>query len=175
MNLTQNLSDFIKSAPTAYHAVGAIAAKLKSEGATELDEKARWTLEPGKSYYVSRSGSSLIAFRMGRKNPAESGFMIQGAHTDSPALKARLEKLLSGRTSFVIAHRLSTIRNADMLLVLDKGQIVERGKHDELLEKKGFYYHLYMSQFRRDLPEEIAHLRFDGNGHKASESVKAVR
>ncbi|HRU28499.1 MAG TPA: M18 family aminopeptidase [Treponema sp.] len=97
MNLTQNLSDFINSAPTAYHAVGAIAAKLKSEGATELDEKARWTLEPGKSYYVSRSGSSLIAFRMGRKNPAESGFMIQGAHTDSPALKARLEKLLSGK------------------------------------------------------------------------------
>jgi ATP-binding cassette subfamily B protein len=88
-------------------------------------------------------------------------------------IQKALEKLLSGRTSFVIAHRLSTIRNADMLLVLDKGQIVERGKHEELLEKKGFYYNLYMSQFRRDLPEEIAHLRFDGNGHKAGEAVPA--
>jgi len=57
--------------------------------------------------------------------------------------------LLEGRTSFVIAHRLSTIQHADMLLVLDKGRIVERGTHDELLAKKGFYYNLYMSQFWR--------------------------
>ena len=60
-----------------------------------------------------------------------------------------MESLLEDRTSFVIAHRLSTIRNADLLLVLNEGQIVERGKHDELLEQKGFYYDLYMSQFRR--------------------------
>jgi ATP-binding cassette subfamily B multidrug efflux pump len=59
-----------------------------------------------------------------------------------------LENLLKGRTSFVIAHRLSTIRNADMVLFLDNGQIVERGKHAELLALKGFYYNLYMSQFR---------------------------
>jgi ABC-type multidrug transport system fused ATPase/permease subunit len=53
----------------------------------------------------------------------------------------------------VIAHRLSTIRNADMILVLKDGQIIERGKHDDLLAKQGFYYDLYMSQFRKQ--EEV--------------------
>ena len=56
-----------------------------------------------------------------------------------------------GRTSIVIAHRLSTIRNADQVLVLRGGQIIERGKHEELLAAHGFYYDLYMSQFRRDI------------------------
>jgi ATP-binding cassette subfamily B protein len=64
-------------------------------------------------------------------------------------IQAAFDQLLEGRTSFVIAHRLSTIQHADMLLVLDKGKIVERGTHDELLAKKGFYYNLYMSQFWR--------------------------
>jgi ATP-binding cassette subfamily B protein len=64
-------------------------------------------------------------------------------------IQKALNELLKGRTSFVIAHRLSTIRNADEVLVLDKGQIVERGRHEELLAQKGFYYELYMSQFRR--------------------------
>jgi ATP-binding cassette subfamily B protein len=64
-------------------------------------------------------------------------------------IQAALEKLLAGRTSFVIAHRLSTIRNADQVLVLNEGKIVERGSHKSLLDKKGFYYDLYMSQFRR--------------------------
>ena len=82
-------------------------------------------------------------------------------------IQKALEKLLQGRTSFVIAHRLSTIRNADLLLVLDEGEIVERGKHDELLAKKGFYYNLYMSQFRAVEAEEVAHLAKDGDGHKA--------
>jgi ATP-binding cassette subfamily B protein len=69
-------------------------------------------------------------------------------------IQQALEKLLAGRTSFVIAHRLSTIRNADEVLVLNKGLIVERGKHDELLAKKGFYYDIYMSQFwRGEAPE----------------------
>jgi ATP-binding cassette subfamily B protein len=63
-------------------------------------------------------------------------------------IQAAFDQLLEGRTSFVIAHRLSTIQNADMLLVLDQGQIVERGTHRELLEKRGFYYNLYMSQFQ---------------------------
>ena len=65
-------------------------------------------------------------------------------------IQAALNKLLAGRTSFVIAHRLSTIRNADQVLVLAAGEIVERGKHDELLAKGGVYYDLYMSQFRRE-------------------------
>lgn len=65
-------------------------------------------------------------------------------------IQQALEKLLEGRTSFVIAHRLSTIRNADQVLVLKDGQIIERGKHEELLKAGGFYYDLYMSQFRRE-------------------------
>ncbi|MBX7214514.1 MAG: ABC transporter ATP-binding protein/permease [Thermoflexales bacterium] len=60
-----------------------------------------------------------------------------------------IETLMKGRTSFVIAHRLSTIQHADLLLVLNKGEIVERGRHEELLARKGFYYDLYMSQFWR--------------------------
>jgi ATP-binding cassette subfamily B protein len=64
-------------------------------------------------------------------------------------IQAALEKLLTGRTSFVIAHRLSTIRHADQVLVVEEGQIVERGKHSELLARQGVYYNLYMSQFRR--------------------------
>ncbi len=59
-----------------------------------------------------------------------------------------LHALMEGRTSFVIAHRLSTIRDADKLLVIDNGEIVEQGTHDSLLEKRGFYYKMYMQQFR---------------------------
>ena len=57
-------------------------------------------------------------------------------------------RLMHGRTSFVIAHRLSTIRSADQILVINQGEIVERGTHMELLERQGFYQHLYASQFR---------------------------
>jgi ATP-binding cassette subfamily B protein len=64
-------------------------------------------------------------------------------------IQAALDQLLAGRTSFVIAHRLSTIRNASQVLVLVNGEIVERGTHDELLAAEGFYYKLYMSQFKR--------------------------
>ncbi len=88
-------------------------------------------------------------------------------------IQQALENLLKGRTSFVIAHRLSTIRNADLLLVVDQGEIVERGKHEELLARRGFYYNLYMSQFRKEGPEEIARL-FDKDGHKkVAESTPA--
>ena len=58
-----------------------------------------------------------------------------------------MAKLRSGRTSFVIAHRLSTIRDADVILVMDKGSLVEQGNHEELMAAKGFYYNLYASQF----------------------------
>jgi ATP-binding cassette subfamily B multidrug efflux pump len=55
---------------------------------------------------------------------------------------------MEGRTSFVIAHRLSTIREADQVLVIDAGRIVERGTHQELLAARGFYHQLYTSQFK---------------------------
>jgi ATP-binding cassette subfamily B protein len=66
--------------------------------------------------------------------------------------------LLKGRTSIVIAHRLSTITSADMILVLNDGQIIERGKHKELMDKQGFYYNLYMSQFKKQ--EEVKEASF---------------
>lgn len=62
-------------------------------------------------------------------------------------------KLMAGRTSFVIAHRLSTIRNADQILVVKEGEIIERGRHQELLDRNGFYATLYNSQFRTGLVE----------------------
>jgi ATP-binding cassette subfamily B protein len=58
-----------------------------------------------------------------------------------------MDKLMEGRTSFVIAHRLSTIKNADLILVIRDGNIVEKGKHKELLKKNGFYAEMYNSQF----------------------------
>ena len=63
-------------------------------------------------------------------------------------------RMMQGRTTFVIAHRLSTIRDADLILVLDKGNVVETGTHDSLLAQKGFYYRLYNSQFASSLQEE---------------------
>lgn len=64
-------------------------------------------------------------------------------------IQSAFEKLLKGRTSFIVAHRLSTIKNADCILVMDKGHIIEQGNHEELLSKKGFYYNLYHSQFEK--------------------------
>jgi ATP-binding cassette subfamily B multidrug efflux pump len=62
-------------------------------------------------------------------------------------LQQGMAALREGRTSFVIAHRLSTIRDADLILVMEKGDIVEQGTHDELIKKRGAYYRLYNSQF----------------------------
>ena len=63
------------------------------------------------------------------------------------AIQKAMDHLMKGRTSFVIAHRLSTIRDADMILVMKDGDIVEQGRHEELLKKQGFYANLYNSQF----------------------------
>ena len=62
-------------------------------------------------------------------------------------IQSAMQKIMQNRTSIVIAHRLSTVRDADLIVVLDKGQIVEQGKHSQLLEQRGKYYQLYMSQF----------------------------
>ena len=63
-------------------------------------------------------------------------------------IQEALLRLMEGRTSFVIAHRLSTVRNADKILVINDGEIIERGTHEELLAQRGFYHNLYMSQFK---------------------------
>ena len=69
-------------------------------------------------------------------------------------IQEALLRLMAGSTSFVIAHRLSTIREANELLIIDDGRIVERGDHEELLVLKGIYHNLYMSQF---LGQMVAH------------------
>jgi ATP-binding cassette subfamily B protein len=62
-------------------------------------------------------------------------------------IQRAMEELVQGRTSFVIAHRLSTVRNADLILVMNHGTIIEKGTHEELLAQNGFYADLYNSQF----------------------------
>lgn len=66
-----------------------------------------------------------------------------------------IENILKNKTSFIIAHRLSTIVNADVILVIKKGQIVEKGNHDELMAMKGYYYSLYTNQFNEDLENKL--------------------
>jgi ATP-binding cassette subfamily B protein len=83
-------------------------------------------------------------------------------------IQQAFDKLLHGRTSFVIAHRLSTIRNADVILVLNRGEIIERGRFDELLAQRGFFYDLYMSQFHAQ--ESIA---VNGKNGRVAEAVAA--
>lgn len=65
-------------------------------------------------------------------------------------IQKAFNKLMQGRTTFVVAHRLSTIKNADIILVMNDGNIIEQGNHKELFEKKGFYYNLYNSQFPKN-------------------------
>ncbi|HRY54212.1 MAG TPA: M18 family aminopeptidase [Spirochaetia bacterium] len=95
--LVKRLVDFLDASPSAYHAVDSMAAALEARGARRLGEREAWELEPGAPYYVVRGGSALVAFRPGLRPPQEGGFALAGAHTDSPALKARIEKPLSGK------------------------------------------------------------------------------
>ena len=66
-------------------------------------------------------------------------------------IQKAMDKLMEGRTSFVIAHRLSTIRNANLILVMKDGNIIEQGNHDELMAAEGFYADLYNSQFTEEV------------------------
>ena len=68
-------------------------------------------------------------------------------------MQEALNRLMVGRTAFVIAHRLSTIKNADRILVLEKGRLAEDGTHEELMEKNGLYAHLYQIQYRNNREE----------------------
>ncbi len=117
-------------------------------------------MEMEKGYYteVNERGSRLSAgqrqlISFARALLADPKILILDEATSSIdteteiLLQKGLERLLEGRTSFIIAHRLSTIKNADCILYVDKGGILERGNHEQLLEQKGEYYRLYMSQF----------------------------
>ena len=90
---------------------------------------------------ISKSVASNLVKRMVQNGLVE---LIQKA----------MDRLMEGRTSFVIAHRLSTIRNADLILVMKDGNIIEQGNHDELMAQGGFYADLYNSQFTEDEVEE---------------------
>ncbi len=116
-------------------------------------------LTQGYQTQLSERGSNLSQgqrqlLTIARAILADPGILILDEATSSvdTRTEARIQKslltLMEGRTSFVIAHRLSTIRDADNVVVIDDGQIVEQGDHQQLLEKKGFYHHLYMSQFK---------------------------
>lgn len=130
-----NAHDFIERLPQKYDTVLGERGSGLSQGQRQLLAIARAALADPRILILDEATSSV---------DTRTERMIQKA----------LEELLRGRTSFVIAHRLSTIRSADMLLVLNDGEIVERGTHTELLARKGFYYQLYMSQFRREAAQE---------------------
>ena len=70
-------------------------------------------------------------------------------------IQKAMNDLMKDRTSFVIAHRLSTIRGADLILVMDHGNVIEQGNHDELMASQGFYADLYNSQFAEQQPQAI--------------------
>ena len=81
------------------------------------------------------------------------------AHLDSEseaAVQRALKLALTGRTSLVIAHRLSTVREADLILVIDQGRVVEQGQHEDLLAREGLYAELYRTQFARQADPEPA-------------------
>ncbi|MFI3213949.1 MAG: ABC transporter ATP-binding protein [Eubacteriales bacterium] len=115
-------------------------------------------MEQGYNTEVNERGSRLSAgqrqlISFARALLADPKILILDEATSSidteteMLLQVGLARLLEGRTSFIIAHRLSTIKNADCIMYVDKRGIVEKGSHDELLEKEGEYYHLYLSQF----------------------------
>ncbi len=89
LQVINKLLDFMHSSPTAYQAASTIVGMLKERGFRELKEDSAWKLKSGGAYYVQRNNSTVAAFRMGLKSPSETGFLIAGAHTDSPGLKIK--------------------------------------------------------------------------------------
>lgn len=120
--------DFIERLPEGYQTVLGERGSGLSQGQRQLLSIARAALAQPRILILDEATSSV---------DTRTERQIQSA----------LEQIMADRTSFVIAHRLSTIRNADQVLVLVKGEIVERGRHEELLAQKGFYYDLYMTQY----------------------------
>jgi len=87
--LNASLMQFVQASPTPYHAVASLSAELDAAGFTRLEENARWQLERNRGYYVTRMGSSIVAFRTGDKDLSTTGINMVGAHTDSPCLKVK--------------------------------------------------------------------------------------
>ncbi|SFR41754.1 aspartyl aminopeptidase [Marinobacter daqiaonensis] len=85
----QNLIDFLSNSPTPWHATRNMAKALDKAGFQALDEREEWNLKQGQGYYAIRNGSSIIAFRTGKRSPLEAGVRMVGAHTDSPCLKVK--------------------------------------------------------------------------------------
>jgi len=130
-----NAHDFIARLPDGYQTELTEQASNLSQGQRQLISIARAVLANPRILILDEATSSV---------DTRTELLIQEA----------LRGLLQGRTSFVIAHRLSTIRNADRVLFIQNGRIVERGTHKDLLTKQGAYYELYMSQFRREVEGE---------------------
>jgi ATP-binding cassette subfamily B multidrug efflux pump len=124
---TVGLHHFIKTLPDGYDTLLNDKASL-SEGQKQLITIARAIIQDAPLLILDEATSSV---------DTRTEHLVQDA----------MEKLTMGRTSFVIAHRLSTIKNADIILVMKDGDIIESGNHEELLAKKGFYSELYNSQF----------------------------
>ncbi len=120
-------------------------------------------LPQGYNTPLSERGSNLSQgqrqlLSIARAILADPGILILDEATSSVDTRTELRiqqallRLMAGRTSFVIAHRLSTIREADKILVIHDGEIIERGTHHQLLAQRGFYHNLYMSQFKGQVP-----------------------
>jgi ABC-type multidrug transport system fused ATPase/permease subunit len=123
-----NADDFIRRLPQGYATVVQERASNLSLGQRQLVAIARAVLADPQVLILDEATSNI---------DSQTELLVQHA----------LQKLLAGRTSVVIAHRLSTIRAADQVLVLEAGQIIERGRHEQLLRDRGFYYRLYQQQF----------------------------
>lgn len=125
---TSRADHFIRTLPDGYDTVLNEEASNISQGQMQLLTIARAVLADPAILILDEATSSV---------DTRTELLVQEA----------MQNLMRGRTSFVIAHRLSTIRNADLILVMDEGAIVEQGKHEELLARNGFYSELYNSQF----------------------------
>ena len=126
-----NVDHFIRTLPEGYHSFINEEANNISQGEKQLLTIARAILK-NPSILILDEATSSVDTRLEK--------MLQDA----------MQKVMKGRTSFVIAHRLSTIRNADLILVIQNGDIVEQGTHESLMEQKGFYEKLYNSQFQEE-------------------------
>lgn len=103
MQTTRSLCDFLDASPTSFHAADNIKAFLSAHGAIALEERESWNLEPGAAYYLERGSSAIIAFRPGLQPMGTSGYILAGAHTDSPCLKVRPDFEKNGRSMLRIA------------------------------------------------------------------------